>query len=128
MGRGGVADGEKCSVLSIICSNIPPLSTCVVHLYIRCTYKLSTYSILSHRSYGRLKNETKEKVCLFNRTPKHDSALISVTYMTSIATRGPPTPQPPFTSSTFILNVIYFCDPKQRAYYFTYLRKVIERT
>lgn len=62
---------------------------------------------MSHKINGRLKNETKEKACLFNRPSQHDSALISRPYMTSIATatRRPPTP---LTSSTIILNVIYF--------------------
>lgn len=49
---------------------------------------------MSHKNNGRLKNETKEKACLFNRPSQHDSALISRPYMTSIATatRRPPTP------------------------------------
>lgn len=82
---------------------------------------------MSHKNNGRLKNKTKEKACLFNRPSQHDSALISRPYMTSIATatRKPPTQ---LKSSTFILNVVYFCDLKQRVYYLTYSRKVTERT
>lgn len=41
-------------------------------------------------------------MCRFNRTPQHDSALISGIYMTSIATRGPPTP-------IYIVNVHSKC-------------------
>lgn len=81
---------------------------------------------MSHKINGRLKNETKEKVCLFNRPSQHDSALISRPYMTSIAT-ATRRPQPPFASSTFILNVIYFCGLQQRVYSLTYLRKVTKK-
>lgn len=82
---------------------------------------------MSHKINGRLKNETKEKVCLFNRPSQHDSALISRPYMTSIATATRRRTPPPFTSSTLILNVIYFCGLQQRVYYLTYLRKVTKK-
>lgn len=101
-----MADGQRCSacfVKNYWCKKYSPSFNVCSRLYMYIIQIYTQHSIMSHKNNGRLKNETKEKACLFNRPSQHDSALISRPYMTSIATatRRPPTP---LTSSTIDLE------------------------